>query len=137
MKTMPAYRRKPNGDQALMLLNVDLIDYIQGKGASWYVLNGAIHPTIISLSRDAIKKALRRSWIETRGCEDETIIFINLARVTQCGYLKNILDKADAKSPDIPDDFFAFFFQSGAFVVTRDDYFKVYAQLQEFERGYR
>lgn len=138
MKAKPFYRLKRNGDRALFLLNIDLVDYIRGKDTIWMAFNGAIRPPIISASRDEIKKALRRSWIETSSYEnDATVFFINLARITQCGYLKNIMEKADEKSPDMPDDYFAFFFANGSFIITRDDYFKVYASMQELERGYR
>jgi hypothetical protein len=137
MKAKPFYRLKRNGDRALFLLNIDLTDYIRGKDNIWMAFNGAIRPPIISESKDEIKKSLRRSWIETQSYEGNAAIFINLARITQCGYLKNIMEKADAKSPDMPDDYFAFFFANGSFIITRDDYFKVYAQLQELERGYR
>jgi len=137
MKAKPFYRLKRNGDRALFLMNIDLTDYIHGKDNMWIAVNGAIYPPIISASRDEIKKALRRSWIETSDYDGERTIFINLARITQCGYLKNIQEKADAKSPDMPDDYFAFFFGNGSLIITKDDYFKVYAQLQELERGYR
>jgi len=137
MKAKPFYRLKANGDRALFILNIDLVDYIQGKENTWTILNGAIHPLIVYAAKDEIKKSLRRSWIETSDYQGEYTIYINLSRIVHCGYLKNILDKADAKSPDMPDDYFTFFFGNGAFIITRDDYFKVYASLQELERGYR
>jgi hypothetical protein len=137
MKAKPFYRLKRNGDRTLFILNIDTVDYISGKENMWIPANNSIRPPIISASRDEIKKALRRSWIETSDYDGERTFFINLARITQCGYLKNIMEKADEKSPDMPDDYFAFFFANGSFIITRDDYFKVYAQLQELERGYR
>jgi len=136
MKAVPYYRLRADGNRALILVNIDNAEYIIGKENIWTIQNNAMVPPVVWASREEIKKALRRSWIETQTYDGGLIVFISLAKIVQCGYLKNLVDSAKDNA-EIKIDFFAYIFTSGQMILTADDYFKVHSQLQELERGYR